>query len=84
MKKGKIIARFSIWDQNEIVLFDTEEWEELVNKIGSGPAPLRRIGDHIWLDDIEYEITNIFFGILDANVLSNNSQLVIEVNQLPT
>ena len=76
---NQLISRFSIWDKNEVVLFDTDSYQELINEIGTFESPLRRVGDTIKIGDGERKISNIFFGVSEYEQANSKLQLVIEV-----
>ena len=67
---------FSIWDKNETSLFHSSDYDEIINEIGTFPAPLYRVGDKIKVDNKKRTITNVFFGISESK---ERVRIVVEV-----
>lgn len=59
--------RFSIWDENETVLFDSYDYNEILAEVGPfEPAPLYKVGDKIRVGGKKRTIGRFHIGISEG------------------
>jgi hypothetical protein len=58
--------RFSIWDQNDTVLFDSYDYDEIIEQVGKFEAPLYSVGDKIKVNNKLRTIERMHLGISEG------------------